>query len=264
MNCTSVSTLVLGIALAGSFGPARAASLPTDAAKDQAGTARLVVENVGEEPSATPWVVSSLESSERVLVGPTDESSELSSARWKTALAADASPVESALAAASLSAESFGPETKAVRFGLPTDDEVAAAGFQFDSPVPGPRGESSRLTWQFLLMLMPMLGGVFIACDARGARRKRSGGPHALVMLDWGGAGRPFTPVPLEALGLTAASDEEDVKRAFRHLAMSAHPDRGGDAQKFMALQSHFEQSLKIVRAAKARLAVQTASRRAA
>ena len=63
------------------------------------------------------------------------------------------------------------------------------------------------------------------------------------------GWARLETPYCLRALGVSLPCTEHDVKSAYRQLAEVMHPDRGGDKDKFLTLQRHFEQALEFVRA---------------
>lgn len=42
-------------------------------------------------------------------------------------------------------------------------------------------------------------------------------------------------------LGLAAGADEDAVKRAYRQRALETHPDQGGDAAQFLAVQRAYE-----------------------
>lgn len=57
------------------------------------------------------------------------------------------------------------------------------------------------------------------------------------------GWARLETPRCLRALDLQLPCTLEEVKRAYRRKAELMHPDRGGDKDKFLALQRHFEQA---------------------
>ena len=53
-------------------------------------------------------------------------------------------------------------------------------------------------------------------------------------------------PRCIQALHLTWPCSQEAVKRAYRRLARSAHPDGGGSGEAFLALQDAYEQALKL------------------
>jgi hypothetical protein len=57
----------------------------------------------------------------------------------------------------------------------------------------------------------------------------------------FGGHGGPAGPPWWRVLGVPAGAGLEEVKRAYRELAMQHHPDRGGDAVRFMEVQQAFE-----------------------
>jgi hypothetical protein len=64
--------------------------------------------------------------------------------------------------------------------------------------------------------------------------------PAATVTLD-------LTPSPvaaLDALGITVTATPDDIKRAFRRRASTAHPDRGGSVQAFQTLEGHYREAL--------------------
>lgn len=44
-----------------------------------------------------------------------------------------------------------------------------------------------------------------------------------------------------DVLGLTKEASSEDIKKAFRKLAVKYHPDRGGDAEKFKEINAAHE-----------------------
>lgn len=72
---------------------------------------------------------------------------------------------------------------------------------------------------------------------------------------DWLGAAldaqRPPVPEPppcLRVLGLTFPCGIDDVRRAFRRLALTTHPDRpGGSQQAFVVATAAYEDSLRLV-----------------
>ena len=100
-----------------------------------------------------------------------------------------------------------------------------------------------------IFIALPALGFVFMAVDLRRHFRslRRS---LALVsrriygIPDWA---RDDTPRAIKALGLYIGCTEEDLKRAYRNLVKSVHPDHGGDERRFLLLQAHFEEALAIV-----------------
>ena len=49
-------------------------------------------------------------------------------------------------------------------------------------------------------------------------------------------------PGALEVLGLQQGADWEAIKRRYRHLVMTAHPDRGGNAAAFAKISQAYEQ----------------------
>ena len=50
-----------------------------------------------------------------------------------------------------------------------------------------------------------------------------------------------YLPRGFEALGLPANATPDEVRAAFRHLALQVHPDHGGNTEDFMRLQADFE-----------------------
>lgn len=63
------------------------------------------------------------------------------------------------------------------------------------------------------------------------------------------------TPPCLVSLGLSWPCTEAEVKRAFRVRSREAHPDAGGEAERFIALQRAYEQALIYVQQCNARAA---------
>ena len=51
-------------------------------------------------------------------------------------------------------------------------------------------------------------------------------------------------PTCLVALGLTSNATEDEIRSAYRRLAQSAHPDRGGEHESFLALNADYEAAL--------------------
>ena len=46
---------------------------------------------------------------------------------------------------------------------------------------------------------------------------------------------------PYAILGLTKGATTDEVKKAFKRLAMKYHPDRGGDEDKFKEIKAAYE-----------------------
>ncbi|MEI7478309.1 MAG: DnaJ domain-containing protein [bacterium] len=44
-----------------------------------------------------------------------------------------------------------------------------------------------------------------------------------------------------EVLGVTEEASEEEIKKAFRKLAMQHHPDKGGDQEKFKTINEAYQ-----------------------
>lgn len=55
-------------------------------------------------------------------------------------------------------------------------------------------------------------------------------------------ADSPLTPTPYEVLGVDPSASQDDLRRAYRRLARETHPDLGGAASKFHAVQLAWEQ----------------------
>lgn len=58
--------------------------------------------------------------------------------------------------------------------------------------------------------------------------------------------GTAYRPACMQQLGLLPPYSIEDVKRAYRHLAKSAHPDAGGDAEAFANLRDAYDRALNL------------------
>ena len=50
---------------------------------------------------------------------------------------------------------------------------------------------------------------------------------------------------PFTALGLSSGATSEDVRRAYKQRAKSAHPDGGGSAAQFRTLRRHYERAMR-------------------
>src|SRR5262245_27874962 len=55
-------------------------------------------------------------------------------------------------------------------------------------------------------------------------------------------------PECMVVLGLLPPYTEEDVHKAYREKAKTAHPDRGGDSVAFVRLQTAYEQGMEYAR----------------
>jgi len=116
-----------------------------------------------------------------------------------------------------------------------------------------PDGYDLVITGGYLLLIIviPLLGYVFMVLDFRRYLRSLR---RALVTV----ANRIAATTPawalgerhacLHALNLRLPCTEEEVLAAYRELAKTVHPDRGGDLQNFLRLQRQFEQALRLVR----------------
>src|SRR3954447_21153116 len=60
---------------------------------------------------------------------------------------------------------------------------------------------------------------------------------------DEGGAmpDSPMSASPYEVLGVPATASDDDLRRSYRRLLRETHPDIGGDAQRFIAVQVAWE-----------------------
>ena len=47
---------------------------------------------------------------------------------------------------------------------------------------------------------------------------------------------------PYNVLGISKDSSKEDIKKAYRKLAMKYHPDKGGDPKKFQEINNAYEE----------------------
>lgn len=108
----------------------------------------------------------------------------------------------------------------------------------------------------FLLLVVvpPLLGYWLMVIDIRAYLRRIRGlmivvRNHLAEIPLWA---RQYTPGCIRSLGLEMPCREEDIKRAYRQLAETMHPDRGGDRQEFLLLQRQFEEALAFIREADA------------
>ena len=117
---------------------------------------------------------------------------------------------------------------------------------------PWPDGVDATITLGYLALILglPLLGYVLMFLDFRRYLRSLR---RALVFVAHGVSKTPSwvtqdRPPCLVALDLRSPCTEEDVLAAYRQRVKSLHPDRGGDLNKFLRLQQHFEQALHLVR----------------
>ncbi|MCG8451227.1 MAG: hypothetical protein MI725_16795 [Pirellulales bacterium] len=116
-----------------------------------------------------------------------------------------------------------------------------------------PDGIDRAITGGYLLLVvsLPLLGYVFMVLDFRRYLRSLR---RALVTVATNVVPRTpawalrYRPTCLKALDLHLPCTEADVLAAYREMAKTLHPDRGGDLQKFLRLQRQFEQALHLVR----------------
>ena len=106
------------------------------------------------------------------------------------------------------------------------------------------------ITYLLLIIGLPLIGYWLMIVDIRAYLRALKG---ALVIVKNHIPGLPswakqYTPASLRSMGLEMPCSEQEVKRAYRVLAERLHPDRGGDRQKFLELQRHFEEAMEFVR----------------
>lgn len=68
-----------------------------------------------------------------------------------------------------------------------------------------------------------------------------AGGPSGRNQADEGSSEGPPAPKLYEALGVPRNASTEDIKKAYRRLAVLHHPDKGGDAEKFKEILLAYE-----------------------
>jgi len=116
---------------------------------------------------------------------------------------------------------------------------------------PWPDGVDAAITFGYLALILglPLLGYILMFLDFRRYLRSLR---RALVFVarevsrtpSWAMQDRPPC---LVALDLRPPCTKEEVLAAYRQRVKSLHPDRGGDLNKFLRLQQHFEQALHLV-----------------
>ena len=109
---------------------------------------------------------------------------------------------------------------------------------------------SAITVFLLLVVVPPLLGYWLMVIDIRAYLRRVKGllivvKNHLTEIPSWA---RQHTPGCIRSLGLEMPCQEEDIKRAYRRLAETMHPDRGGDRQEFMLLQRQFEEALQFIR----------------
>jgi hypothetical protein len=97
--------------------------------------------------------------------------------------------------------------------------------------------------------LVPALGYFFMVADFRAYLRSLKRQLMRIVPVGRDGPWWAFreTPSCVSALGLQMPCTVEQVKEAYRVRVKELHPDRGGDMRRFLKLQSHFEDALRVV-----------------
>jgi hypothetical protein len=116
-----------------------------------------------------------------------------------------------------------------------------------------PDGLDSVLVIAFLALIVmgPAIGYWLMIVDIRAYLRALRG--MLVVVKDHLPHFTPYwahrhTPGCIRSLGLELPCTEAEVKQAYRRLAETLHPDRGGDRQRFLLLQGEFEAAIEFVR----------------
>jgi hypothetical protein len=116
---------------------------------------------------------------------------------------------------------------------------------------PDPVDLAALVTFLGLAFGLPAFGYVLMAIDIRRYLRSLR---RALVVLTrtvnpyspyWARRDRPPC---LETFDLKLPCTEEQVLEAYRRKVKQMHPDKGGNLQKFLQLQKHFEQAMYLAR----------------
>ncbi len=102
-----------------------------------------------------------------------------------------------------------------------------------------------------LIVIAPAVGYWLMIIDIRAYLRALRG--MLVVVKDHLPHFTPYwahrhTPGCIRSLGLDLPCTEEEVKQAYRRLAETLHPDRGGDRQRFLLLQGQFEEAIQFLR----------------
>lgn len=114
--------------------------------------------------------------------------------------------------------------------------------------------ETTALVWMGLLLggllALVVFGYIFMVVDYRAYLRSLKRVMVAVLdynpgLPEWM---RQETPRCLRVFGLRHPCSEDDLLKAYRERVKTMHPDRGGDQRRFMLLQGHFEQALKMLR----------------
>ena len=110
----------------------------------------------------------------------------------------------------------------------------------------------ARILFFTTILLLPVLGIYLGVCDIR-AHLRALRGALVVVRNRFRNVGTPEwikkeTPPSILALGLQWPCSEEEIRTAYRKLAEKNHPDLGGNRQRFLYLQQHFESAIQFVR----------------
>ena len=93
-----------------------------------------------------------------------------------------------------------------------------------------------------IILKMGRKGGIF-----RGDLPRQSGHFYQKKKEHAPPAKKPFPyKNEMKILGLEFPFDQEDLKKAFKQLALKTHPDQGGDATEFIKVNSAYETLMNI------------------